>query len=87
VSAVITGILTIAGVVVTAAAALLATWLKYKADRRQELRKERRELYARFQHASAQVWDALFRVAPAEENEEAPPQSAIQALANRGWLG
>jgi hypothetical protein len=85
VSAVITGILTIAGVVVTAAAALLATWLKYKADRRQELRKERRELYARFQHASAQVWDALFRVAPAEENEKAPPQGAIQAL-DESWM-
>ena len=48
-SAAITGIFTIAGVVVTAAAALLATWLKYKTDRRQEPRRERRELYARFQ--------------------------------------
>jgi len=54
---VVTGIFTITGVVVTAAAALLATWMKYKADRRQELRKERRELYARFQHASAQIWE------------------------------
>jgi hypothetical protein len=34
VSAVITGIFTIAGVVVTAAAALLAKWLKHKADHR-----------------------------------------------------
>jgi hypothetical protein len=42
--AVFTGIFTIVGVVVTAAAALLAAWIKYKTDRRQELRKERREL-------------------------------------------
>lgn len=36
-SAVVTGIFTIVGVVVTAAAALLAAWIKYKTDRRQEL--------------------------------------------------
>jgi hypothetical protein len=63
-SAVVTGIFTIAGVAVTATAALLATWIKYKTDRRQELRKERRELYARFQQASVQMWDALHRVLP-----------------------
>ena len=84
-SAVATGIFTIAGVVVTAAAALLATWMKYKTDRRQELRKERRELYARFQHASAQLWDSLFRVVPAEENEAPPPDDAVQA-ADMSWI-
>jgi histidinol-phosphate/aromatic aminotransferase/cobyric acid decarboxylase-like protein len=62
---VVTGIFTIAGVVVTAAAALLAAWVKYMTDRRQELRKERRELYAKFQYACALMWDSLFRVGDA----------------------
>ena len=78
-SAVVTGIFTIAGVVVTAAAALLAAWIKFKTDRRQELRKERRELYARFQHASAQIWDALLRVVPAVENGAEPSGDATSA--------
>jgi hypothetical protein len=78
--AVVTGIFTITGVAVTAAAALLATWMKYKTDRRQELRKERRELYARFQHASAQLWNALFRATPAEENGAPPLDDAVQAV-------
>lgn len=72
------------GVVVTAAAALLATWMKYKTDRRQVLRKERRELYARFQHASAQIWDALFRVVP-EENAVPPSDDAVRAV-NESWI-
>jgi hypothetical protein len=84
-SAVVTGVFTITGVVVTAAAALLATWMKYKTDRRQELRKERRELYARFQHASAQMWDSLFRVAPAEENGASPPGDAVRTV-NESWI-
>ncbi len=84
-SAVVTGIFTVTGVVVTAAAALLATWMKYKTDRRQELRKERRELYARFQHASAQLWDALFRVVPADENAAAPSDDVVRA-ANESWI-
>jgi hypothetical protein len=87
-SAVVTGIFTITGVVVTAAAALLATWMKYKTDRRRELRKERRELYARFQHASAQMWDALFRVVPAGENRATPSDDAVRACPFRGgWRG
>jgi hypothetical protein len=76
---VVTGIFTIAGVVVTAAAALLAAWIKFKADRRQELRKERRELYPRFQHASAQLQDALFRVLPSGGNGAEAPDAAISA--------
>jgi hypothetical protein len=84
-SALATGIFTIAGVVVTAAAALLATWMKYKTDRRQELRNERRELYARFQHASAQLWDSLFRVVPAEENEAPPTDDAVRAM-DKSWI-
>ncbi len=83
-SAVVTGIFTITGVVVTAAAALLATWMKYKTDRRQELRKERRELYARFQHASAQMWDALFRVVPGE-NAAPPSDDAVRAV-GESWI-
>ena len=83
-SAVVTGIFTVSGVIVTAAAALLATWMKYKTDRRQELRKERRELYARFQHASAQMWDALFRVTQAEDNGEPPPR-AVRDL-EESWI-
>ena len=84
-SAVVTGIFTITGVVVTAAAALLATWIKYKIDHRQELRKERQELYARFQHASAQMWDSLSRVIPAEENGASPPDDAVQTV-NDSWI-
>jgi hypothetical protein len=84
-SAVVTGIFTIAGVVVTAAAALLAAWIKYKTDRRQELRKERRELYARFQYASAQIWDSLFRVRRADEAESVPPDDAVKAL-DESWI-
>lgn len=84
-SAVVTGIFTVTGVVVTAAAALLATWMKYKTDRRQELRKERRELYARFQHASAQLWDVLFRFVPADENGTAPSDDAVRAV-NESWI-
>lgn len=84
-SAVVTGIFTIAGVVVTAVAALLATWMKYRTDRRQELRKERRELYARFQHASAQVWDSLFRVVPVEEDGAPPPDDAVLE-ADKSWI-
>jgi hypothetical protein len=80
-SAVVTGIFTITGVVVTAAAALLATWMKYKTDRRQE----RRELYARFQHASAQLWDALFRVVRADENAATPSDDVVRA-ANESWI-
>ena len=80
----VTGIFTITGVVVTAAAALLATWMKYKTDRRQELRKERRELYARFQHASAQMWDALFRFVPGE-NAAPPSDDAVRAV-NESWI-
>jgi hypothetical protein len=67
-SAVVTGIFTIVGVVVTAAAALLAAWIKYKTDRRLELRNERRELYAKFQYASAQFWDSMFRSAMPPRN-------------------
>ena len=85
IAGVVTGIFTITGVVVTAAAALLATWMKYKTDRRQELRKERRELYARFQHASAQMWDALFRVVPAEEKGTPPSDDAVRAV-NESWI-
>jgi hypothetical protein len=70
---------------VTAAAALLATWIKYKTDRRQELRKERRELYARFQHASAQMWDALSRVLPADKNAASPSGDATRAV-NESWI-
>ena len=84
-SAVVTGVFTVTGVVVTAAAALLATWMKYKTDRRRELRKERRELYARFQHASAQLWDAPFRVVPADENAAAPPDDAVRTV-NESWI-
>jgi hypothetical protein len=84
-SAVVTGIFTIAGVVVTATAALLATWIKFKTDRRQELRKERRELYAKFQHASAEIWDALFRVLPTGEDGAGPSDDAINA-ANESWI-
>ena len=64
----------------TAAAALLAAWIKYKTDRRQELRKERRQLYARFQYASAQMWDSLFRVRRASGAESVPPADAVKAL-------
>jgi hypothetical protein len=84
-SAVVTGIFTIAGVVVTAVAALLAAWIKYKTDRRQELRKERRELYAKFQYASAQMWDSLFRVRRAGEAESVPPGDAVKAL-DESWI-
>jgi hypothetical protein len=84
-SAVVTGIFTIAGVVVTAAAALLAAWIKYKTDRRQELRKERRALYAKFQYACAQMWDALFRVRRAGATESAPPDDAVKAL-DESWI-
>jgi hypothetical protein len=83
-SAVVTGSSPSPGVVVTAAAALLATWMKYKTDRRQVRRKERRELYARFQHASAQIWDALFRVVP-EENAVPPSDDAVRAV-NESWI-
>lgn len=81
----VTGIFTVTGVVVTAAAALLATWMKYKTDRRQALRQERRELYARFQHASAQLWDALFRVIPVGEDGAAPPDDAVRAV-TESWI-
>jgi hypothetical protein len=40
--AVVTGIVTLGGVVVTATVALLVAWIKYKTDRHQELRRERR---------------------------------------------
>jgi len=59
--------------------------MKYKTDRRQELRKERRELYARFQHASAQMWDSLFRVVPADENGAPPSDDAVRAV-NESWI-
>jgi hypothetical protein len=55
-AAVVTGVFTIAGVAVTGVVALMAAWLKYRTDTRQELRRERREVYARFQHASANLW-------------------------------
>ena len=84
-SAVVTGTFTIVGVVVTAAAALLAAWIKYKTDRRQELRKERRDLYARFQFASAQIWDSLFRVRGAGAEESVLPGDAIKAL-DESWI-
>jgi predicted component of type VI protein secretion system len=84
-SAVVTGIFTVAGVVVTAATALLATWMRYKTDRRQELRKERRQLYARFQHASAQLWDALFQVISAGKDAAAPSDDAVRAV-NESWI-
>jgi hypothetical protein len=85
-SAVVTGIFTIAGVAVTAAAALLATWIKYKTDRRQELRKERRELYARFQQASAHMWDALSRVRPVEDNGAAASSEDAARAVNESWI-
>jgi hypothetical protein len=84
-SAVVTGIFTIAGVVVTAAAALLAAWIKYKTDRRQELRKERRELYAKFQYASAQMWDSLLRVRRAGGAESVTLDDAVKAL-DESWI-
>src|ERR1700693_1608793 len=59
--------------------------MKYKTDRCQELRKERRELYARFQHASAQLWDALFRVVPAGKNAATPSDDVVRA-ANESWI-
>ena len=83
-SAVVTGIFTIVGVVVTAAAALLAAWIKNKTDRRQELRKERRELYAKFQYACAQLWDSLFRVHGAGEQEPLSLGDAAKAL-DESW--
>jgi hypothetical protein len=84
-AAVTTGVFTIAGVVVTATAALLAVWIKYKADRKQELRQERRKLYARFQHATAQLWDALSRVRWASEGGAEPPDEVAKA-ATESWL-
>lgn len=48
-------------------------------------RKERRELYVRFQHASAQIWDALFRVRAAGENGAEPSGDAVSA-ANESWI-
>ena len=84
-NAVITGIFTIAGVLVTATAALLAAWTKYKTDRRQELRRERRELYARFQHSTAQLWDAFYRAKWASEDGGEPPDDVAQA-ATDSWL-
>jgi hypothetical protein len=84
-NAVATGVFTIAGVVVTATAALLATWIKYETDRSQELRRERRELYARFLHATAQMWDALARVVPTREDGGEPPDDAVRT-AHESWI-
>ena len=84
-SAVVTGIFTIVGVVVTAAAALLAAWIKNKMDRRQELRTERRELYAKFQYTCAQLWDSLARVRGAGEQEHLSLGAAVQAL-DESWI-
>jgi hypothetical protein len=70
---------------VTAAAALLAAWVKYKTDRRQELRKGRRDLYARFQYACAQLWDSLFRVRDAEDQASASLGDAVKAL-DASWI-
>lgn len=83
--AVVTGIFTISGVVVTATAALVAAWIKYKTDRRQELRRERRELYARFHHVGAQLWDALGNIRPTRDNGAEPSPEALKA-ANEAWV-
>jgi len=44
-----------------------------------------RERYARFQHASAQIRDALFRVRTTGENGAEPSGDAISA-ANESWI-
>ena len=81
----VTGIFTIAGVVVTGTVALLAAWIRYKTDRRRELRTERRELYARFQQATAQFWDALYRIVPTDEYGTEPSDDAVR-IAGETWI-
>ncbi len=83
--AVVTGIFTIAGVVVTGTIALLAAWIRYKTDRRRELRRERRELYAKFQQATAQFWDALGPILPVDGREEKPSEDAVR-IAGEAWI-
>jgi len=85
--AVVTGIFTIAGVVVTGTIALLAAWIGYKTDRRRELRRERRELYAKFQQATAQFWDALGPILPVDGREEKPSEDAVRSPAKLGSPG
>jgi hypothetical protein len=84
-TAAITGIFTIAGVVVTASAALFAAWIKYRTDRRQELRKERKDLYARFQHATAQMWNSIFVVVKEGGQDAEPPENAAANL-DQAWI-
>ena len=80
----VTGIFTLGGVVVTASVALLVAWIKYKTDRHQEFRRERRELYARFHHVGAQLWDALNNIRRAGDNTAEPSPQALRT-ANDAW--
>jgi hypothetical protein len=71
--------------VVTASAALFAAWIKYRTDRCQELQRERKELYERFQHATAQMWDSLFVVVKEGEQGARPSGSAVTNL-DQSWI-
>ena len=63
----------------TAAAALVGAWLKSRTDRRQELRRERREVYERFHHAGVRMWETLGRIRRTVDGPDEPAEADLRA--------